>query len=32
MFEVSEKATASIREMFKDREKIPFIRVETEHG
>lgn len=32
MFDVSEKATASIKEMFKDRETIPSIRVETEHG
>ena len=32
MFDVSEKAIASIKEMFKDREKIPSIRLQTEHG
>lgn len=32
MFEVSEKATESIKQMFKERDKIPSIRVTIEDG
>jgi len=32
MIEVSEKATEAIKEMFRDEEKIPSIRVTIEDG